>query len=154
MIKTLEERLAERKESYLKHRTSEYQAQKFMDQFPQGFFTERDCLSVYDDSAYFYLYPSTIEIAELDVIPAISAIFGNHWTKTVERQEVTYHIYWHKSDYSISVRVTPRIEGTCRIIAQATGKMKKKTKYVEVEEPEVEYIVDCGEGENDEMQAV
>lgn len=157
MIKTLEERLADRKKVYNALKMSERKAQRIIDSLPNTFFTNKDYINVYECGAYFYMYPENIDKAELDIIPAISNLFPkDKWTKTVEKQEVTYRMYGYHTDpeYMASFNVVPRIEGTCRIIPVATGKTVHRHKYIEMEEPEITYIVDCGEGESDEVQTV
>lgn len=145
MIESLEKRLADHKEHFQKLQTSEYKCQRVIDQLPKDFFAENDNVTIYDDSAYFYLYPENIDDAELRIVPIISDLFGPHWSKTVERELVTYR-FWHAVEgYYVSFNVTPRVKGTCQIIAVATGKTKRTRKWVDVEEPEVEYKVDCSD---------
>jgi hypothetical protein len=151
MIETIEERLARRKTEYDNLVLTEHKAQRVLDELGAGILVHKeDSLTVYEESAYLYLYPSDIEDAELNVIPRIAELLQEKWNKVVEVGSVTYRIHKYESGFSFSVCVTPRIEGTCRIVAKATGKVVRKHKYVDVEEAEVEYFVDCGEEEKEQ----
>jgi len=144
-MKSLEERLAEKKEEYDKLVLAEYKAQRFVDMLTETIQKYETAITVYESSAYLYIYPKDIEQAELTLIPAIATITGEKWKKNVSLTSVEYGLSIYESGYYFRIQVQPKVEGTCRIVAHATGKMKKRMKYVEVEEPEVEYLVDCGD---------
>lgn len=142
MIRTLEERLQEHKETYLKMKAAEHVAERYIKEL-RHFLDEGSNVTVYDGSVYFYLYPASIDVAELNFIPAISDLYGPHWTKTVNAEEVSYRFHKYDGETFLSINVQPKVKGTCRIIAKATGKIKRVHKYVDIDEPEVEYLVDC-----------
>lgn len=148
MIKTLEERLADRRKIYDALKIAEHQTQRIIDSLPDTFFTEKDYVNIYEAGAYFYLYPANVDEAELDIIPALSDRFPkDKWSKSVDKAEITYRLYAIHSDpdFTASFCVTPRVHGTCRIIPVATGKTVRRHKYIDVEEPEINYVVDCSD---------
>lgn len=146
MIKTLEDRLAERKAEYDKLILAEHKAQRIIDALPVIFTNpEADYFNVYENGVYFDLYPKDVETAELRILPLIADMTKEKWIKRVDKEEVTYSLSHYATGWSSVFRVHPRVEGTCRIIARATGKVRRTSKYVTVEEPEVEYLVDCDE---------
>lgn len=151
MFKSLDERLEERKAEYDKLVRAEHKAQRVIDQLSVLQRDEKNNVTVYEGGCYFYLYPSSVEEAELEYLPAIAEVTGEKWNKVIAHDQVEYRLCVYTTGWYSCFTVQPKVEGTCRIIARATGKVRKVSKYVMVEEPEIEYLVDCGEeGETDE----
>ena len=153
MIKTLEERIAERKAEHDQLILAEHKAQRVIDALPTIFTNENDSIRTYENGLYVDLYPANVEIAELQILPVISELTKEKWNRRVDKEAVTYSLSHYTPAWYTNFRVYPKVEGTCRIIMRATGKTTRKVRYVEIEEPEIEYLVDCdptgGQSEDD-----
>jgi hypothetical protein len=144
-MKTLEERLKERKTTYDKLILAEHTVQKLCD-LMAPVIKENSQVTIYETYSYLYLHPESIEEAELEILPLFTSLFPEEkWDKVVEEDSVHYNASVFRDGMYLRVTVTPKIAGTCRIIVRATGKVIRKSKWVDVEEPEVEYLVDCAE---------
>lgn len=87
----------------------------------------------------------SIEAAELNVIPAISELFGGGmWTKEVDEERVCYRYNKRLLTEIAYITVSFRFNDSCDIKLIPTGRTIRKHKSVEIEEPEFEYVVDCG----------
>ncbi len=98
---------------------------------------------------YLYYETKDMEKLELEIIPTLSEMFNLTWTKRVDE---TLIIYTSSVDYdgeSFYINLCLLPENSCKIVAKPTGKMQTISKWVEVEVPEVEYVVDCEEDSYD-----
>jgi hypothetical protein len=116
----------------------------------------QDCLDIddfddfdatcYERSCYVYIRTTSFELAELKYIPRLAEEFTLKWTKRVRKSSVVYEAFavLEKKALNLSITVRPKI---CQIKACPTGQMIEVTHTFTTSEPEVRYIVDCGEGE-------
>jgi hypothetical protein len=151
-MKSLEERLSERKAIYDKLVQAELWADEAAGLLGEIVPLAKVDVSVYESGAYFYINAESIEEAELDFIPSMSEKFGLKWRKDVSSSYayprtlvITYHVhlYGYKPNFYLCFMVTPTIEDSCIMQKIPTGRTIMRQKYVEVEEPEYEYAMHC-----------
>lgn len=140
-MKTLKERLKDRAKEYRRLITTEREAERLLEYFPNK---EAVAISVYSDIVNFHLI-TDLETAELDLIPRLSKDFGSKWTKEVNSNKITYQLSALIRKVFVTVVIHVYLGEACHIVAVPTGKTKKVFKTVEVEEPEMEFQVNCVE---------
>ena len=146
MIKSLNERIAARTEEFNKGIANEHNVQKVLDVIEAKMpLSEMDVVSVYDAYAYIYIHPKDFDAFEIEILPYISELFDVHWKRHVTQATISYNTSISENGSLIRVHASPRVPGTCKIISHPTGKMIKQQKYVEIDVPEVEYLVECFE---------
>lgn len=84
------------------------------------------------------------ERVELEIIPAISELFGGGWKKEVNESRILYIKEVKLYGIYITIFVKYIISDACEIRKIPTGKTKRVSKYYEIDEPEYEYVVNCG----------
>ena len=97
---------------------------------------------------FLYLHTGTsAEESELNVINKLSEELGIKWNRTIMENHLSFSaIHTLPNGYKFHIEVLPNLEtDSCRIICKATGRTKKQSKYIEVDVPEIEYYLDCGE---------
>ena len=107
-----------------------------------------DSISPYSNCVYVYLYIKDIEEAEMRIIPALSEVFEyGKWKSFVDEDSVSYEADFDSFGYSIYIRLHWREinKDTCSIMAFPTGKTRKVSKIIEIDEPVMEYKINCSE---------
>ena len=145
-MNTLEERLKQRKKDYETLVRQEHFLEEIYEKLSH--LVERDYLraSVHDTAIHIYIHPSGIDFTELTLIPALSDIFEAKWDKRILDSSIVYTTVIRKEGKStIFFNISPNIEGTCQFLKIPTGRVHKVRKQIEVDEPEYEIVMDCGE---------
>ena len=109
---------------------------------------EPDSISPYSDCLYVYVYVKDVEEAEMRIIPALSEVFEyGKWKSFVDEDSVSYEADFDSFGYRIHVNIYWKEikEGTCSILAFPTGKTRKISKLIEIDEPIMEFKVQCSE---------
>lgn len=159
MIKTLEERRAEREKELIKLLRAEQQTEDLLKRFPKELLLdEKSSLRVYAGHAYLELNPESLELTEIEILPNIAEEFGCKWSRYIGEGQIAYTTtiiedLAYQDDiktFHLYVNIYPKIPGTCRIIKKLTGKTKIEHQHVSIEVPDFDYLIDCGEENNDE----
>ena len=144
-VKHLGERLKNREEEYITTVKREQELETVLEiLMPLFTSTTRACYYFYPGSTTVSFYPSDIDNLEINIIPAISDAFGIKWRKIVEKEAISYHTSIDK-EVSYFLGIYPVLTGTCTISAVATGRVKKADKWIQIDEPEFEFVVNCAE---------
>lgn len=109
---------------------------------------EPDSINTYSDCVYVYVYVEDVEEAEMRIIPALSEVFEyGKWKSLVGQDSVSYEADFDSFGYTIHIRLHWKEvkKGTCSIMAFPTGRTRKVLKHVEIDEPIMEYKVNCSE---------
>jgi hypothetical protein len=109
---------------------------------------DRITLNTYPNSAHLYIYfSSTAEAAEMDLLP----LFNAKWERKVLKNDIVYSTSIRQTgDRMIYITVFPQEKGTCKIIPKQTGKVRMERKTIDIEVPEIEYLVDCSDEGGDD----
>jgi len=152
-MKGLKERVKDREEEFKRI----IQAEKLTEPTIQILQKVKGSLSgsIYPTSAFLYLSTPSIEELEDKYLPNISSALKCKWSRVVEKDVIRYTTNIHiirpqgLGMFYIYISVEASPTKSCKIISIPTGKMREVEKKVIVEEPEVEYFIDCGGGENE-----
>ena len=147
-MKPLKERIRER----AKELKELIKVEKAIDRVVPTFEKSLDCeavCSVYSRTALVYLYFDNPEVLEEKILPQLSKTFQCKWEKRVDKEQIVYTTTVHSSKIPIYVTIYCQPTNSCQIIAIPTGKTKTVTRTVQVEEPEYEYLVNCGGDSNE-----
>lgn len=123
-------------------------AQRHLDKlrklFPEDL-RSRFSINVYNGSCFIYGPDMKLDTFEDEYMLPITMKFKCKWDRKISEASVTYNTEFFANDAMVymTFRCDP-VEGVCEILRVETGRTKKVSKYVEVEEPEVEYLVKCG----------
>ena len=145
MLEELSKRLEMRRLDYETLLQQEHTVEEIYSKFAHLQGRQQINVSIYGTALHFYIYPENFDFSEEKLIPHLSEVFAVEWSKSVCETEITYQAKFTWENKNIYLNIIPRVEGTCRIIKVATGNTKMSSKWVEVEVPEFEYLVDCGE---------
>ena len=149
-MKSLEERIADRVLEHEKILKAEHKLQNFLDRLIPAL-QSSDVItgSAYNDNAFVYVSVDSLEDFEEHTINRLSDHFKMNWKREIDDFEVTYspESKLILNDYYIflTIRATPT--DSCKIVKVPTGKIVKISKYMEVEEAEYEYLVECSDDE-------
>ncbi|MDY6893929.1 MAG: hypothetical protein SVO01_00700 [Thermotogota bacterium] len=105
-----------------------------------------DSVSTYAKSMFVYVTAKSIEEAELEIIPLLSDIYQyGIWTRTVSETQVAYEADFSSFGYTIHIRLfwEDNDTNTCKIKAYPTGNIRTVSKTIEVQEPEMEFKIQC-----------
>jgi len=105
--------------------------------------------SVYEQMAMLYVYLDDVEELESSILPSLSEVLKCKWEKRIDKQQVSYDTSFWTNGVPVYLTIHCKPTNSCQIIAVPTGKTKVVTRTIQVEEPEFEYIIDCG-GDKDE----
>ena len=114
--------------------------------FPQDTMYTRHAATNYFSLTY---YKVDLDNFELNIISEISTRCNCKWKKTVTEDSVDYSTFFDSGHDTITtayITVYTKPEKSCQIIAIPKG-TKKVSKWVQVEEPQFDYIVNCSEKE-------
>lgn len=145
-MKSLEERLEERKKTYEDLVTAERKTQLVLDTLkdiiPEDTLIN---LSIYESNSFIYLSFENLEVFESEIITKISQALDVKWERSVDSDEVRYDTYFFSPDFHFYLVARAQPTDNCRITKVPTGKMKMVEKYFAVEEADFEYIVECSD---------
>jgi hypothetical protein len=146
MYEPLEERLKQRRKDYIKDMKAEQLAEEILKQL--SLILPQDAklnIGIYQSYISIVYYPTDLDDTEINIIPQISDTFSTRWTKTVAKNEISYHTEFDTEKYSCILRIYPSLTGSCRIDAIPTGRIIKRDKYVSVDEQEFDFVVNCND---------
>jgi len=147
-MKPLKERIRERAKELKELIKVEKAIERIVPTFEKSLDCEAVC-SVYSRMAVAYLHFDDPEVLEEKILPWLSETFQCKWEKRVDKEQIVYTTTVRVNEIPIYVTIYCRPTNSCQIIAIPTGKTKTVTRTVQVEEPEYEYLVNCG-GDSDE----
>lgn len=146
-MESLEERLERRKEEYHEIVRSEKELQKVVDKvLPHIPELIKVNYSVYPNYSFLYIYTASMEQVEEEVIPQLSQFLGIKWTKEIDESVISYRTTIRNISpyYVVYLHLFINEENSgCQIFSVKTGRTKKVAKLVEIEEPEIEYFINC-----------
>jgi hypothetical protein len=153
-MKSLRERLTKRKEEYEKlievEKLAERTARKLTAIIPR----EKIHAYVYNTYITFSVNEDSVETVELEYLPKLTEQFNLKWRKVVRDTSVSYNSDFHTNllDKTKSLIIVylelhfiPPKDGSCKIIPVHTGRTITEHKYVPVDVPEIEYLIECAE---------
>jgi hypothetical protein len=153
-MKPLEERIEDRKKECEEAIRLEYLLeeayQKFLPLFPANTNFEG---SAYSNSTHLYAYMGLKELEDAVGIKSTmeritESLAGAKWSRDISETDVRYRISYEDGERDIHLTVYAKIPDGCRITRRLTGRKIKREHYVEMEEEEIEYLVDCSETED------
>ena len=147
-MKPLEERIRERIKSFKNTIKTEKAIEDTVITL-QEIFKDEIIGSVYERMAMLYVSFDDLEMLESDILPLLSNKLKCKWEKQIGKQQVSYATSFWTNEVPIYLTIHCNPTNSCRIIAVPTGKTKIVTRTVQVEEPEYEYLINCG-GDKDE----
>jgi hypothetical protein len=141
-IRSLEERLQEREDAHKALCDNEHAAEHHLNHIKALNLTscEINGLSVYVEQVFLHLSIKNLDDFELE-LPKLSELFYSKWTKEVSKTNITYSL--SADDLTLRATYYPLSSDTCRIIPHSTGRIRKESKWIEIEVPEIDYIIDC-----------
>lgn len=146
-ILSLEVRVKERYEECERMIEGEKRAQVYADKLKDLFPSHCLAISVYEKTCYLYVFlpKEMTDEFEANLMEIVASRLDSKWERDVLDKQVRYTMMAYDKDQSYTghLIVNLLVPDSCTIVAIATGKMVKVSKYVEVEIPEVEYKVDC-----------
>ena len=152
MIKTLEERLQRAHTEYIDKVNNERELELILESLP---ITREQISSVSIGRKWvaFFLYPTSLEETEMEILPLIRTWAGKRekrtpasWSRTVTESGVYHSLESYKDKTHVSFWVGTQNEFIgpgCEIIPVPTGKKVKVNRLVE--EDEIEYLLRCSE---------
>jgi len=147
-MKALKERLADRKEEYENIVKAEHLVESYLEKITPLFPPNTSITgTIYEKSAFLYFSVESVEEFEENTISKLSDMFNIPWKRTVS-EDVIYHsvdLVIDEGEYDLYLTVSSKPTESCRIVKVSTGKVKKTKKWVEVEEAEFEYVVECSD---------
>lgn len=146
-MKTLEERLEERRTEYEALVKAENLAESVLNKILPLFPEDTNCTgSIYSNLSYLYITVDSVEEFEEHILSKLSEILGTKWERSIGEVDIAHRTEFKADEnHKVYLTVTSKPTDSCRIIAVATGKTKTVSRLVYVEEAEVEHLIDCGD---------
>ena len=147
-MESLNERLAERKMVYEELVEAEYLAESYLEKILPLFPPSSKCTgNIYNRCAFLYILVDSVEDFEENIITLLSEMLNVTWKRTVTETDISHYtsIFIKDKNFQIYLTVYSKPTNSCRIIAVPTGKVKKVSKAVMVDEAEIEYLIECSE---------
>lgn len=145
-MKSLEKRLAERKANYEKLVEYEILAQHYIDKIltvvPESVNLS---ILVYSNYAYISMSFDNIEDFEELYITRLSELLNITWIRHVGNSDVIHSASIVENKYHTFLTSVSKPTDSCRIKKIPTGRTIKTQKFVEVEEAEFDYLVECSD---------
>ena len=154
-MKTLEERLEERKKDYERLVKAEKIVESYLEKI-LPLFPENACCSgnIYENTAFLYISVDSVEDFEENILSKLSGVLNVVWKRTVSESLIIHSTNFEaeSENYFIYLTVNSKPTNSCRIVAVPTGKIKEVRKTIMVKEMEVEYLIECSEEEEKEEE--
>ena len=147
-MKSLEERLEERKAEYEKLVESENLVQTYLDKLTNLIPESTNILAnIYKSNCFIYLSFDDVEEFEENYITKLSDEFNISWKRYINSDEIRHESDFAIEDNNYTIYIIARSKPTnsCRITKVATGKVVKQSRYIDFLEAEYEYLVECVE---------
>ena len=147
-MKSLDERLEDREIEYERLVRAEHLVESHLEKILPLFPDNINCsVNIYTATAFLYISVDSVEDFEENIISKLFETVNVVWKREVSEDSISYYtdleIVPTRKDLYLTVTSKPT--NSCRIIAVPTGKMKTVAKQVTVDEPEVEYIIECND---------
>lgn len=142
-MKTLEERLEERKAEYERLCEGEW----ILEDLIAALELDPERLGhSYPNAGTIFLtiFSQDEEWVGIELIPRLSELLGKGWSSWVDEKDLNFSLYGKFKNWSTVAYIYLTPEDSCSIKKVATGRTKTVRKYVSIEEPEYEYIMNCG----------
>ncbi len=152
MIEMLSDRLNKHKQEYKNNIADELIIEKLLFECPSLYGHKLyNSTSIFKNKIYLTLYLYSIELLDeifLDVVPEISK-FSKNWKVSIEDESITLTNIFNIDNRTISLTINyiQHDSNSCKIVKIPTGRMVKKTKYIEIDELEYKTVVECLENE-------
>jgi hypothetical protein len=144
-MKSLEERLTSVREAYERDCQKELLLELDL-KYLEPVLTIDDCWYGSSYIRYSFLY-YTMDLRKFEdtIMEPLSKQLGINWLRMVKEDEITYSTIVIRDGRSIHLTFYAKPSNGCRIIRRFTGTTHKESKTMEVDVPDVEYMVDCSE---------